>query len=315
MAGNEITFIIHKKINNINNIGNITFDRLITLTDPKLVERQKALIQKTLETLNGFDNVYYEICDEPYLSGASPDEVRAWHDQMIEAFTGAEKKLPNKHLIAVNFDNGYAVVEDPNPAISVFNFHYCYPPNVIDINYPYNKPIAFDETFEGHKTFQRRREAWAFLLSGGAVYNNLDVSFATDDPTGSGKVKQEDGIYDCRELRFQLKVLHDFMNRIDFIHMKPDRNIAYLVPYGGKHYALVNNKDKEYAVYLTAGTRSSTTIVFDLPKARYQPEWINPRTGSVIKGSIIEHKGGSIRIDTPVFQEDIALRLKAVKND
>jgi hypothetical protein len=34
-------------------------------------------------------------------------------------------------------------------------------------------------------------------LSGGAGYDNLDPSFATDDPTGSGKVQQADGRYDC----------------------------------------------------------------------------------------------------------------------
>src|SRR5262249_33428373 len=82
----------------------------------------------------------------------------------------------------------------------------------------------------GHKTFERRREAWAFLLSGGAVYNNLDPSFATDDPTGSGQIQQPDGCFDGRELRKQLHILHTFMDSLDFVRMQPDRNAAAIPP-------------------------------------------------------------------------------------
>src|SRR5437764_8040500 len=149
------------------------------------------------------------------------------------------RNLPHRQLLAVNYANVYTMVDKPHPAVSVFNFHYSYPPAVVALNWQHNRPICFDETSQGQKTFERRREAWAFMLSGGAVYNNLDPSFATDDPTGSGKVEQPDGSFDGRPLRQQLRILHDFLDSLDFIHMRPDRNAAAIPPHPGAIYTLV----------------------------------------------------------------------------
>ena len=174
--------------NNVNNVGHVPFHRYNTLDEPALVARQEAVLRKLLTELNSFDNVYYEICDEPYCSGASPKETEAWQNHLLEVADATMKTLPHRQLLAVNYANDYTVVKDPHPAVSVLNFHYSFPPAVVPLNWSLNKPICFDETGSGHMVLERRREAWAFMLSGGAVYNNLDPSFATDDPTGSGKI-------------------------------------------------------------------------------------------------------------------------------
>ena len=81
------------------------------------------------------------------------------------------RKLPRQQLLAVNYANVYTLVEKTHPAVSVLNFHYSYPPAVVPLNWRLNKPICFDETSGsgGINLLERRREAWAFLLSGGAV--------------------------------------------------------------------------------------------------------------------------------------------------
>jgi hypothetical protein len=47
--------------------------------------------------------------------------------------TETEAGLPNKHLISLNIANGKAKVNNPNPAVSIFNFHYARPPEAIAI--------------------------------------------------------------------------------------------------------------------------------------------------------------------------------------
>ena len=302
--------------NNINGVGNIPWHRYNTLADAVIVARQDALLRKTLTELNEFDNVYYEMCDEPYFSGASPGETDAWQNHLIDTFVATERKLPKKHLIAVNFANGYLAVEKPNPAISVFNFHYCSPPATIPLNWHFNKPILFDETAGngGHKALDRRREAWAFMLSGGAGYNNLDPSFATDDPTGSGKIAQSDGTYDCRDVRAQLGVLKRFMESLDFIHMRPNQHLIRVWPHSPseQHYTL-EQPGHAYAAYFRGSEHvRRTKFAMDLPRGRWQAEWLSPRDGSVRKTEPFSHPGGGWLTETLEFSEDIALRLKAV---
>jgi hypothetical protein len=302
--------------NNVNGVGNMPWHRYNTLADPGLVARQEALLQKTLAELNEFDNVYYEICDEPYFSGASPAETAAWQNRMIETFVASEEKLPKKHLIAVNFANGSMRVENPHPAISVFNFHYCSPPNAVPMNWDFGKPIVFDESAGngGHIALDRRREAWAFLLSGGAGYDNLDPSFATDDPTGSGKVMQADGRYDCRSVRAQLSVLKQFIESVDFIHMRPNQRLLRPWPHSPSElfYAL-EQPGKSYVVYFRGADKPRRTkFSMDLPAGRWQVEWLTPRDGSIEKAEPFEHPGGGWLTETPEFTEDIALRMTRV---
>ena len=299
--------------NNINGVGAIPWHRYNTLDDKEVVARQDALLRKTLIELNEFDNVYYEICDEPYWTGAGPAEAEAWQHHLIETFVAAERTLPKQHLIAVNFANGYLAVESPHAAISVFNFHYASPPAAVPLNWHFNKPIIFDETAPkgGHIALDRRREAWAFLLSGGAGYNNLDPSFATDDPTGSGKIEQPDGRYDCREVRAQLVILKKFMEGVDFVQMRPNPRLLHLAPHPPSElwYAL-EQPGSAYAVYFRGRAKSSrATFMLDLPAGRWEALWLNPRDGSTQRAGPFIHLGGSWRGETPEFSEDIALRL------
>jgi hypothetical protein len=57
--------------NNVNGIGDVERTELLTLKDPRLVTVQEALVRRIVETLREFDNVYYEICNEPYFAGVT----------------------------------------------------------------------------------------------------------------------------------------------------------------------------------------------------------------------------------------------------
>jgi hypothetical protein len=302
--------------NNINGTGKGTWQRYLTLDDPELVERQDALLRKTLVELNRFDNVYYEICDEPYFTGATPEETRLWQWHLIDTFVETEKSLAKKHLIAVNFANGSMLVKDPHPAIAIYNFHYANPPDTVGLNWHHRKPIVFDETEinGGHIASDRRREAWAFMISGGAGYNNLDPSFATDDPTGAGRVQQDDGRYDCRKLRAQLRILKTFLEEFDFIHSQPSPQLLDALPKELPSYLLAK-ESQSYVAYLMGRDESMTrSFSLELPAGRWKVCFVTPRDG---KSTCVEiqHDGGSWKSQTPEFTEDLAIRVDRVESE
>ena len=297
--------------NNVNRIGAVNWDRFTTSDDIGLVTAQEALVKRTVTELNGFDNLYYEICNEPYFSGATGKQTEAWSNRIAAAVKQTESKLPNQHLIAENVANGFAVIKDVNPAVSIFNFHYASPPAAVPLNWGLKKPLAFDETSNGCVAVDRRREAWAFAFSGGAVYDNLDPSFATGDPTGTGQVKASDQAYNCSEIRYQLGVLQTFLRRFDLQFMQPNANAVRQWPLGASDAYVLSEPGRTYALYLKAsGNRTKQSmLIMDLPPGRYQPEWLNPRTGDTDKADVLEHLGGLLRIVTPDYTEDLAMRL------
>jgi hypothetical protein len=85
----------------------------------------------------------------------------------------------------LNVSNGRRKVENPHSAVSIFNFHYCVPPDTVAMNFELNKVIGENETgFRGRHDFLYRSEGWDFLLAGGGLYNNLDYSFTSAHPGG-----------------------------------------------------------------------------------------------------------------------------------
>jgi len=109
--------------NNINGIGNCPRTEVYTLKHGDLVAVHEAVTRKIVRELRSFDNLYYEVCNEPYFGGVT----REWQDRIVDAIVDAEKDMPRKHLISMNIANGRAKVANPNPHVSIFNFHYCFP--------------------------------------------------------------------------------------------------------------------------------------------------------------------------------------------
>lgn len=300
-------------INNVNGVGRCEWHRYNTLDETALVARQEAVVRKLVTELNEFDNVIHEILDEPFLSGASPAETEAWQNRMLDAFEETRRRLPRRQLVAVNVANGYGRAERPHPAVDFLNFHYCTPPAAAPLNYSWNKPLGFDETpgNKGTQARERRTEAWAWFFSGGALYNNLDPSFATDDSTGSGKVTQEDGTFDGRAVRAQLRVLKDFMASLDFVRMRPTERLLQRDPQGPAGPYALENPGRQYAIYFARAGKKNSRFVMDLPADRWLAEWVNPQTGATELRERLVHAGGGREMRAPPFTEDIALRLTA----
>ncbi len=293
--------------NNINGIGDCPRTEVYTLKHGDLVAVHEAVTRKIVRELRSFDNLYYEVCNEPYFGGVT----REWQDRIVDAIVDAEKDMPRKHLISMNIANGRAKVANPNPHVSIFNFHYCFPPDVVGTNYGLDKVIGDNETgFRGKADVTYRTEGWDFILAGGGLYNNLDYSFTAKHPDGTFLEYESPG-GGSPELRKQLGILKTFIHGFDFILMVPDTTfITGGVPEGGTARALVE-PGRQYAIYIKGGTHADLKL--NLPAGSYRAEWLDTKTGKTVWSGKLRHPGGEAVLRSPDYSEDIALSIRAAR--
>ena len=304
-------------VNNVNGLGTCPRNEVFTLRHPDLLGMQLAFVKKVVRELRDFDNLYYEVCNEPYQRRTE----MAWQHRIVEAIVETERAFPAQHLISLNIANGRQKVENPHTAVSIFNFHYCVPPDTVEMNYGLNKVIGENETgFRGREDVLYRTEGWDFLIAGGALYNNLDYSFTAKYPDGGFQNYTSPG-GGSSPLRRQLGILKDFLYGFDFVRMRPDnavirevsdRLIAGALVDKGRAYAVylhvpIPKKPKMEQQYLRSDIQAN--LVLDLPQGRYRAEWVNTKIGRVDKQDTFQHNGGNRRLASPGFANDIALRI------
>jgi PA14 domain len=233
--------------NNVNGFGKVKRTDVYTLDrHGGLLKLQEEMIRKVVSELQDFDNVYYEICNEPYFGGVTLE----WQHHIADTIAVAEKGFPHRHLISQNIANYAGRVSKPHPAVSIFNFHYASPPDAVAWNFGLNKALGDNETgFRGIKDVAYRTEGWDFLIAGGGLFNNLDYSFTTTKPDGTHVVQPGQPGGGSLAFRKQMKVLKDFIHGFDFVAMKPDNSVIKGELPGLTARALVESA-KKYAVYL-----------------------------------------------------------------
>jgi len=267
---------------------------------------QVRLVRKIVEELRDFDNLYYEICNEPYFGGVTVE----WQHYIADQIMDAQRTHPHPKLIARNVANGQARVTDPSTNISIYNFHYATPPATVALNWGLNRVIGDNETgFNGTNDAPYRMEAWDFIIAGGALFNHLDYSFVAGHEDGSFvyPAKQPGG--GNPGFRRQMGILRDFINGFDFVRMKPDNTVLHGgVPKGGSGRALVES-GKAYAIYLR-GQGEAFAPELALPAGSYQATWVSPLSGKVVKAEKFAHGGGPRKLVAPAFNPDLALSIK-----
>ncbi|MDB6032127.1 MAG: Myo-inositol 2-dehydrogenase, partial [Verrucomicrobiales bacterium] len=292
-------------VNNINNVGAIPRTNVYTLDQHGgLLAIQEALVRKIVTELKDFDNVYYELCNEPYFGGVTIE----WQHHIADVIVDTEKQLGVKHLISQNIANNKATVQKPHPGVSIFNFHYASPPETVSLNYGLNKAIGDNETgFKGTNDTHYRMEAWEFMLAGGALYNNLDYSFVAGHEKGDFAYPKNQPGGGSPAFRRQMKTLQEFLNSFEFIRMKLDKSILK----GGlpekAHAQVLAETGRQYAIYIFGGEQAKP--VLDLPEGNYKLEWVNPFTGKIDKKERLKHKGGHATLTSPAYKTDVALKI------
>jgi len=299
--------------NNINGVGRFDRTELYTMKHPEMVAIHEALVRKIAAEMKDVDNLYYEICNEPYFAGVADD----WQAHISATMAEAEKSFPARHLIAQNIANGGRKIDKPDANVSIFNFHYATPPDTIEQNYRLKNVFSDDETgFRGKEDVHYRTEAWEFVIAGGAIYDNLDYSFTPGHPGGTLSDFRSPGGGGA-ELRNQLRILRDFMNEMDFVHMKPMNGIvkggsataplAGAPARSGVTVRALGQEGKVYVIYIRGGTQAE--LVLKLPNGKYHAEWVNTKTGKSDKSEDVEG-GAEAKLSSPPYSDDVALRIR-----
>ncbi|HWV99879.1 MAG TPA: hypothetical protein VNZ64_09330 [Candidatus Acidoferrum sp.] len=309
-------------INNVNGIGTVTRTNVYTLDrNGGLLEVQEAMVRKLVTELEGFANFYYEICNEPYFGGVTID----WQRHIADVISETETGLGARHLISQNIANGKAWVENPHPAVSIFNFHYASPPDTVALNFGLNRVIGDNETgFRGTNDAPYRMEAWDFIVAGGGLFNHLDYSFTAGHEDGTFVYPASQPGGGNAVFRRQIRFLSECMKRFDFVHMRPENGAVHgELPPGATIRALVR-PGQDYLIYLRTGAKRSKTepapktdlgkgelaIEVTLPAGDFEVEWLDPKTPRLVEGSTLASKGGARQFSVPAFEEDVVLAIQ-----
>jgi hypothetical protein len=313
--------------NNVNETREIDWRRTHTLDNGSILDWQEKYTRKLVAAAAGFDNVIFEIQNEPWsdrpvlasvqnpylfppsrdrfpnsIDIADPDSI-AWQKKVAQWISTAEAALPSRHLIAQNICNFGVPVRETIAEASILNFHYAFPGAAL-WNYGLDKAISYDETgFLGTNDEAYRRQAWNFMLSGGSAFDGLDYSFNVGREDGSDTEPNGPG-GGSPALRKQLGTLSAFLQKFPLLEMKPN---AEAVKYSGAAFARVlSSGTKSYAIYLDG---DADKIVMNLAAGEYSAEWVNVVGGEVAALEKFVHKGGEKTLVVPKYESGIALQL------
>ncbi|MEQ9440493.1 MAG: hypothetical protein RIG62_15670 [Cyclobacteriaceae bacterium] len=312
--------------NNVNNLPEVDRKQSNTLANGSLTDFQKKLVEKIVTELNGFDNIFYEIQNEPWsddpqdamrtLKTMDPDGLTwakwahtasaaslEWQQVMADQVVATESELPKKHLLAQNYCNFRHSLEAVDATIDILNFHYAWP-EAVWMNYAWDLPINFDESgFAGSSDTTYLQQAWQFILAGGSVFNNLDYSFYVGKEDGTGENEAPGG--GSTNFRQQLTYLHQFMESLPYINMQPDLSVVAHAP--GMDAQCLAQPGQQYAIFLSG--IPTDWIKLNLPAGTFTYEFISPYTGEPISNGELKSTGETYTLDLPEFDQMAALRI------
>lgn len=315
--------------NNIQVLAVTDWKRLNTTANgAPIMAVQEKLTRHLVRELNGFDNLFFEIQNEPWADNhamgdfinpyltdkhsfpnaveiTSADSV-AWQRAIAKVIADEESRLPQRHLIAQNVANFRLALNHGVlvPEAGLLHFHYAYP-EVVEWNRGLNRVIGCDETgFAGNSDATYRRQAWNFVLSGGGVFNNLDYSFTVGHEDGSDTSNKAPG-GGSPTLRRQLRVLSDFLHRFGLAKLQPDSLLVQRAP--GVVVRTRSQPGKAHALYVQG--RGPTTLTLNLTRGRWTTEWISVVDGKVLKRENVSSKGKPVELVSPDFTDGVAVRI------
>jgi len=338
--------------NNLQGIGKVEWPEYTTLRDPDLVERQRTYARKIVQETSAYDNVYYEICNEP--GGGIPGhatlaEIDAWQEEMGRVIRDELRSLNRKHLVvgqnALVFPPHFSQAFDASfdgTMLDAVNVHPL--PNQILRGRSYqlgnfmakelqlaefrdfflatsheHKPTISDEdnTASLYRdttgwTIHRKR-AWMAVMCGGH-YDYIDFSIQVGLEAGTEESR--------REIRTWMRNLSEFIHSFDFVHAQPapswiEQKPASLVD------ATLAIPGFDYVAYLAdgreiteanAGQPIGGPVSFSLPAGTYHVCLYSPTAGQYSPCTRVQG-GGQRTIDLVPFQQDIVLRVRRAAHE
>lgn len=336
--------------NNVNGLPEIEWTDYNTMRHPTVFERQVAHVRRIVEETNRYDNVIYEICNEP--GGGFPgvdgaptvDEVDQWQAALAQVIRSTEAALPNKHLVAGHEAFTYDPWSHPadrsfgGDVFDVVNIHplpgigwrgnrydmgqfmskqLCLRPfrDFCLDTFTEPKPLNYDEdnVASQYKDFDGwtiHRKRAWTALMNGAHYDYIDFSIINYCEAGTPASRAH--------IRSWMRHLSLFVQSLDMVCSMPVRNALNAQP-GHTCESVRASGHEDVAVYLAddrelsesgAGTPISGEIVLDLAETEYRTAVFSPVTG--LYSPWVRIAGGNnTRIAVPEFSHDMVVRIQA----
>jgi hypothetical protein len=334
--------------NNVNGLEEIQWPEVVTRRHPRLFARQVAHVQRIVRELNRYDNVVYEVCNEPGGDVGTPGapsvaEVNDWLRALAAVVRETEATLPLRHLLCGQEAFAYQPWEQKSDAafrdfpLDVVNIHplpnttygqrgydqgafmskqlklqglrdYCL------ATYLEPKPLNMDEDNVASQYKDpagwtiHRKRAWTTLLCGGH-YDVIDFSIINYCATGTSASRQH--------LRTWLKHLSEYVHALDLararpalqaVRAQPEHTLAAVLAVPGEDYSIYLADARELAEP-GAGQALAGELTCDLPEGRYDLAAYSPASGLYSPWCAL-HGGPGTRLHLPEFREDIVLRLR-----
>jgi hypothetical protein len=336
--------------NNKQGVGRIDWQEYLSLKDPDLTARQESFARKIAQETSRYDNIYYEICNEP--GGGIPghvglDEIDQWQERMGAALRDELGKAGRPHLIAgqqaFTYSPKFRFPLDQTYRGKLFDIVNVHPLPDTDFRgrlyqlgafmskelklsemrdftaraWEEGKPTVMDEDNAASLyrdpagwTIHRKR-AWTTLLNGGH-YDYIDFSITVGSENGTPASR--------RGIRAWMKNLSEFMASFDFVHARPGRDWVHEVPEHlvASGFAVAG---RDYALYLADAREVSDAalgrpvvgkITIALPEGSYLVRLYSPVTGGYSPGLRIQG-GKPSELDLPSFEHDIVLRATRIE--
>ena len=254
----------------------------------KITEVQRAYVRKVIDTVNGFDNVLYEISNENH-----PPSTE-WQYAMIRFIKDYEKTKPKQHPVGMTFQykggSNETLMKSPADWIS---------PNP-DGGYR-DDPPAGDGTkviitdtdhlwgIGGNSTW-----VWKSFLRG------LNPIFM--DPYDGSILSKGFDKNQAEAIRKSMGYALVWARRVDLAAMTPQAELA------SSKYCLAN-RGIEYLVFLPKGDGK---VTLSLPAGQFKPTWFDPDSGAELEREPFSQGGGKRVLESP-FRGDALLCLRKVK--
>jgi hypothetical protein len=308
--------------NNIQYVGTCDFQNYTTLADERLVKYQIEYVKKIAHELYRYDNLIYDISDEPEMQ---KQDSYAWNSVMLDALISVDKYRhlygETAHSASPDFTGDKRTSWIPTEYISPMEI-------TLADDYDDNKPIVNVETdyyplwYGANPVEETRVEGWYGMVGGLAGLIHLNSDFSVKNPTASGTGTQT-------YILPQKQVLKNFMYSLDFIRMVKFTGFGVLN--SDAVASAIAETGKQYAIYVFHGSRKivewpqgatadrfnvntgwyQDSVSVKVPSGTFIIEWLNPSTGALIESSRKSWKGGDLILQTPLYNTDIALRMKS----
>lgn len=312
-------------LNNVNNMPECTAAEYLSMRHLALFERQRMHVKRIVTETRQYDNIIYEICNEPggfatTVKGPTPAEVNDWLSTLISEVRCSDYEGTDRHLIAgqeayidkpflqtldLSYDSmDYDVVNvHPLPATLLRNTEYHLGEfmskqlrlsafrNMTLAAYQESKPLNHDEDNVASQYRDsdgwtiHRKRAWIALLSG-AHYDMIDFSIQPFLEEGTPEAQ--------RYLRSWLHHLSEYIHSLDLIHSRPLTEILHSDP---PHTIAVafGVAGKEYSIYVADSQEYPDIRNDDVPEVYQRGRSAGEPISSVVE---LDLPATTLRIET-----------------